>query len=381
VTQRQPVDAPDELAVALSLLRSGPDARKARALKNLTRTPEHAGSQPPDTDLMGRLAEALGLPLADRAAAVAAAHERAARSLELAAHWKIAVVPWYAAEYSALLREIYDPPIVLWCRGDRACLSRPAVAVVGSRRATPAGLSMARTLGRGLTEAGLLVVSGLARGVDGAAHEGALEAGGQTAAVLGCGADVVYPPEHGRLARRIMESGLIATEFPMGMPPLAHHFPLRNRTISGLCRAVVLVEASNRSGSLITARAALEQGRDVLAVPGNVVSGRSTGCHALIKDGASLVETVEDVLHELGWAQPAAPAGRDDDKCLSMSPLEAEMALGEAYDVDELAERTGLSPAGILADLGALEVAGRVTRVPGGGFVKLDKSAIGEGDG
>jgi DNA processing protein len=373
--------ARDELAVALSLLRFGSDTQGARTLKELTRAAERSGVQEPDATLLARLAEALGIPPAERAARLAAAHRRAALALADAARQDIVALPWHDAAYPALLREICDPPIVLWCRGESGCLARPAVAVVGSRRATPAGLSIARALGRGLAEAGLLVVSGLARGVDGAAHEGALEAGGPTAAVLGCGADVLYPPEHGRLAQRIRESGLITTEFPPGMPPLPHHFPLRNRIISGLCRAVVVIEASHRSGSLITARSALEQGRDVLAVPGNVASGRSSGCHALIKDGAALVETVEDVLNELRWPQRAAGLAADGVKSLVLSQLEVAMALGEVYSVDDLAGVTGLSATDLLAELGALEIAGRVTRFPGGGFAKLDKSAIGEGDG
>ena len=355
----------------MSLLRFGSDTLAARTLKELEKGP----------NLLERLAAAIGVPEAERPARLAGARRRATLALEDAARQDIAALPWYDAAYPTALREICDPPVVLWCRGAAACLSLPAVAVVGSRRATPAGLSIARALGRGLAEAGLLVVSGLARGVDGAAHEGALEARGSTAAVLGCGADVLYPPEHGRLAERIRESGLIASEFPPGMPPLPHHFPLRNRIISGLCRAVVVIEASHRSGSLITARSALEQGRDVLAVPGNVASGRSSGCHALIKDGAALVETVEDVLNELGWPQRGAGPPVSVVNPLLLSQLEVVMALGETYSVDDLAQRTGLPAAILLAELGALEIAGRVTRFPGGDFAKLDKSAIGEGDG
>ena len=265
----------------------------------------------PGPDLMPLLALWLGIPPAERGRRVADAREHAARAVERAASAKIAALPWFHPTYPALLREIVDPPIVLWLVGAAACLSEPAVAIVGSRRATPAGIAVARRIGRGLAEAGLVVVSGLARGIDGAAHQGALDAGGRTVAILGCGADVVYPPEHASLAKRVAEAGALVSEFPPCTPPLPRHFPLRNRIISGLSRAVVVIEASDRSGSLITARAALDQGRDVLAVPGNVASGRYSGCHALIKDGAPLVETVEDVLNELGWVQPVGEILKD----------------------------------------------------------------------
>ena len=184
-------------------------------------------------------------------------------------------------------------------------LGRPSVAVVGARAASPTGQRIGYELGRDLALAGLVVVSGLARGVDGAAHAGALDGGGRTVAVLGCGVDVVYPRQHGALAARVAAQGVIVSEFPPGTEPRPSHFPLRNRIISGLSRAVVVVEASEQSGSLITAQMALEQGRDVLAVPGTWPAGRYRGCHALIKDGARLVETVEDVLEEIGWR----PAG------------------------------------------------------------------------
>lgn len=293
----------------------------------------------------------------------------------------MALLPWFDLQYPGLLREIVDPPIVLWRRGDAGGLDQPAVAIVGSRRATPSGLTVARTLARGVAEAGLVVVSGLARGIDAAAHQGALDGGGRTIAVLGCGGDVMYPGEHRVLADRIRAAGALVTEFPPGTPPLQHHFPLRNRIISGLCRAVIVVEASDRSGSLITARMALEQGRDVLAVPGSVASGQYSGCHALIKDGAPLVETARDVLEALGMDPSGVPARENVRRACEMSKLEAVMAAGEAYGIDELAARTGLEAAALLAELGTLEIAGRIGRVPGAGFVKVDKSAIGEGNG
>jgi DNA processing protein len=208
----------------------------------------------------------------------------------------------------------------------------------------------------------------MARGVDAAAHRGAIEATGRTIAVLGCGADVVYPREHALLARQILEHGAIVSELPPGTPPRQWHFPLRNRIISGLAQAVIVVEASEKSGSLITAKAALEQGRDVLAVPGNVISGRHRGCHALIKDGARLVETVEDVLDELRWPRTFVQSAAVNT--LQLSELEGRMAAGEPYSVDELSEATGRPASDLLAELGALEVAGRVTRLPGSVFVR-----------
>jgi DNA processing protein len=276
-----------------------------------------------------------------------------------------------------VLRAIPDPPIVLWVRGRIQLdppgilgLTGPAIAIVGSREASSEGIGLARQLGRGLATAGLTVVSGLARGIDAAAHAGALAAGGPTVAVLGSGADRVYPPRNAELAQRIVEGGgALISEQPPGSPALPHHFPLRNRIISGLSLAVVVVEASDRSGSLITARAALEQGRDVLVVPGGVGSGRFKGSHALIKDGAALVETVEDVLNELGWRKPVAAATH---KRFSNSVLEQAMPAGQTCSLDELVERTGRSAAEVLSELTALEMAGQVERSTGGRFVRLD---------
>jgi DNA processing protein len=186
-------------------------------------------------------------------------------------------------------------------------MARAAIAIVGSRAASPVALETAFSMAAGLARAGVTVVSGMARGVDGAAHRGALTAG-RTVAVLGCGVDVAYPRSHATLAAGVVTQGALVSEFPPSMPPLAHHFPRRNRVISGLSDAVVIVEAAERSGSLITARLALEQGRDVMAVPGSVAGGRNRGGHALIRDGAALVETAGDVLTELGWRVVVAPA-------------------------------------------------------------------------
>ena len=225
-------------------------------------------------------------------------------------------VPWSDPSYPAALAAIADPPFVLWTRGRGiAALERPAVALVGSRAASPHGLAVAERLGADLAARGIVVVSGLARGVDSAAHRGALDGGGSTVAVLGSGADVIYPPEHAALAREIERTGVVMSELAPGTPPLPLFFPLRNRIISGLSRAVVVIEAGEKSGSLITARLALDQGREVLAVPGNVLSGRNRGAHGLLRDGAKIVEDADDILEELGFpVKGPDPAPRTSGK-------------------------------------------------------------------
>ena len=275
-----------------------------------------------------------------RVAAVARARSRAQAALETAASRGLTAIGLEEERYSPWLREIVDPPSVLWVKGKIPPFDRPAVAVVGSRQATPAGLQMGRQLGEGLAAAGLIVVSGLARGVDGASHQGALASGGVTIGVLGCGADVVYPSEHRELATRVAASGGVISEFPPGTAPESHHFPLRNRIISGLSRAVVVIEAGEKSGSLITAKMAMEQGREVLVVPGNVLSGRNKGGHALIRDGARLVESVEDVLAELGLNCGSDKCGIDNfgaGNLVTGNELSRQMAIGETYDADTLA--------------------------------------------
>jgi len=357
--------SPLDWAAVLSCIRPGPDTKAARLLKDL------ANGSPPAPDSLPRLLDALQIPDPQRAHMAAVAQTTARKALERAAKRQIGLLPYFAEAYPALLRAIPDPPVVLWTEGDSALASRPAVAIVGARQASPAGLDIARRLASDLAAAALVIVSGMARGVDAAAHLGALEQGAGTIAVLGCGTDVVYPSEHATLAERIRQTGLVVSELLPGTPPLPYHFPLRNRIISGLSRAVIVIEASERSGSLITARAALDQNRDVLAVPGTVTSGRSKGCHALIKDGARLVETVEDVLQELNWRRPGSETiqGR---KTSVLSVLEASMDAGEPYSVDDLAARSGRDTPGLLAELGALELAGRVQRTEGGRFVRLD---------
>jgi len=294
----------------------------------------------------------------------------AADTIARAERDRIAAVAWSDAAYPVALATIVDPPPVVWTRGQIDALSAPAVAIVGSRAASQDALSVAHDLAHDLAACGLVVVSGLARGVDSAAHRGALAAHGVTVAVLGSGVDVLYPPEHAPLARQIDERGAVISELVPGTRPDPMFFPLRNRIISGLSRAVVVIEAGEKSGSLITARCALEQGRDVLAVPGNVLSGRNRGAHGLLRDGAKIVESADDILEELGMcgrgAGRAAPAPRD--------PILACLTPGEPSDLDAIAAATGLGTAKLLPRLFELELQGAVARIGGGRFVRIDRS-------
>jgi DNA processing protein len=289
----------------------------------------------------------------------------------------IVAVPWSDAAYPVSLTTIVAPPPVLWIRGVVAALSVPAVAIVGARAASPYALSVASRLGSDLVACGLTIVSGLARGVDSAAHRGALAGGGITIGVLGSGVDVMYPPEHVALARDMEARGAVISELVPGTPPQPYFFPLRNRIISGLSRAVVVIEAGDKSGSLITARCALEQGRDVLAVPGNVLSGRNRGAHALLRDGAKIVESADDILEELGMTshgrQPGDASAAGGASRLS-DPILACLVPGEPSDLDAISERSGLSPSRLLPRLFELELQGAVARVGGGRFVRVDRS-------
>src|SRR2546426_12560439 len=294
---------------------------------------------------------------------------RAVAAVRGAEEHGIAAVPWSDARYPAALTTIVDPPPVLWVRGVVDALSAHAVAIVGSRAGTPYALAVAERLAADLAARGVVIVSGLARGVDSAAHRGALT-GGATVAVLGSGVDVLYPPEHAPLAREIEKEGAVISELVPGTPPQQWFFPLRNRIISGLSRAVVVIEAGEKSGSLITARCALEQGRDVLAVPGNVLSGRNRGAHALLRDGAKIVESADDILEEVGMCRQGVgrptPAPSD--------PILACLTPGEPSDLDAIAEATGLGTAKLLPRLFALELQGAVARIGGGRFVRIDRS-------
>lgn len=284
------------------------------------------------------------------------------------------------AGYPAALLDIDDPPLLLFATGtlarqwqDGTADGRPLLAVVGSRNPTPQGELNARQFAQALAGLGVCVVSGLALGVDGAAHAGALDGGGTTVGVVGTGLDRVYPKRHLALAHRIVGQGALVSEFPLGTPPLNHHFPQRNRLIAGLSQATLVVEANLQSGSLITARLAAEQGKEVLAIPGSIHSPQSRGCHALIHQGARLVTSVQDVLDELHWtgtapeastAEPAEPPEGREHPLLQ--------ALGyEPMGLDALQQRCGWPTERLQAGLLDLELQGEVARLPGGQFQRL----------
>ena len=266
--------------------------------------------------------------------------------------------------FPPLLRAIHDPPVGLFLRGEAApeLLSRPAVAIVGARACSPYGSQIARMLGRELATAGLVVVSGLARGVDGDAHRGALEAGGATVGVLGCGIDRDYPAAHRELARRIADSGLVVSEYAPGVEPAPWRFPARNRIIAGLCAATVVVEARERSGALITADLALEEGREVLAVPGPITSALSAGANALLRVGATPATAATDVLAALG-IEPPVP---EPPPSVSTGARALLAALDDgATTADELGRAAALDPAAAAAALTELELAGLVREAAG----------------
>ncbi len=275
--------------------------------------------------------------------------------------------------YPAGLLDIEDPPSMLYMLGAQDSPAQAAIkngalclAIVGSRNPTPQGEANARQFAKVFAQAGLCVVSGLALGVDGAAHDGALLGGGTTIAVVGTGLDRVYPKQHLELAHRIAEQGLIISEFPIGTPPLMSNFPKRNRIISGLSQGTLVVEAALKSGSLITARLAAEQGKEVFAIPGSIHSPQSRGCHALIKQGAKLVESAQDVLEELRL--PHTQANEDATACETDAPVPPLLsALGfDMVSLDALQARTGMSTADLQAQLLELEISGQVTRLQGG---------------
>lgn len=311
-------------------------------------------------------------------AAAALLHsDETAAAVDTALHWAEApghaVVTLADAEYPKLLLEIADPPPLLYAIGRLELLARPALAIVGSRNATAQGMRNAEQFAAAFSAAGLTIVSGLAMGIDAAAHAGGLAGEGSTVAVLGTGVDVTYPRQNAPLAARIAESGLLLSEFALGSAGAAHHFPRRNRLISGLAQGCLVVEAALASGSLITARAAAEQGREVFAIPGSIHSPLAKGCHALIKQGAKLVESAEDVLAELtafrrtatASTRAPSPAQAGED------PLLAHMGF-DPVDVDSICARSGLTVERVCADLLRLELGGRVAALPGGMYQRLN---------
>ena len=276
--------------------------------------------------------------------------------------------------YPRPLLEIPDPPALLYAHGRLDLFARSALAIVGSRNATQQGEANAAAFARSLSEAGLTIVSGLALGIDAAAHRGGLAGAGSTIAVLGTGIDVAYPSRNAALAAEIAERGLLVSEFPLGTAPAAQNFPRRNRLISGLARGCLVVEAALASGSLITARAAAEQGRDVFAIPGSIHSPLSKGCHALIKSGAKLVESAEDVLTELGGFRPSGYASTTKEQVAKTADAGLLAHMGhDPVDVDSLCSRAGLSAEQVSSELLRLELDGRVAALPGGLYQRLEK--------
>ena len=278
-------------------------------------------------------------------------------------------------DYPPSLQEIYDPPVVLYIRGSLKESDRLAVAVVGSRRASQYGLQAAAAIARQLAARGITVVSGLARGIDSRAHRGALEGGGRTIAVMGSGLLNVYPAEHRELAREIAERGAVVSQFPLRMVPEKTNFPLRNRIISGLSLGVLVVEAAKKSGALITAHQALDQGRTVMAVPGRIDSISAQGTNQLIQDGAKMVRDVEDIVEEFAYLfSPSAPPGAEGEKRkINLSPEERivyENLSAEEKEINQIVRETGLKPGILSAALLSLELKGLVRQLPGKYFQK-----------
>jgi len=268
-------------------------------------------------------------------------------------------------EYPQHLLHTADPPLVLYVKGRLDLLNVRSLAVVGSRNATTQGIRNAEEFSKSASEAGLCIVSGMAHGIDASAHEGGLQGAGSSIAVVGTGLDKVYPAANRQLAHRLAQCGTIISEFPLGTPPLAANFPRRNRIISGLSLGCLVVEASIQSGSLITARMALEQGREVFAIPGSIHSPQSKGCHALIKQGAKLVENARDVLEDLGYPFPATTLGTSPEH-----PIFVHLGF-DPLDVESLAQRSGLTIAELSAILLQLELDGLVSTLPGGLYQRI----------
>lgn len=271
-------------------------------------------------------------------------------------------------DYPQALLNIPDPPLLLYVKGRLDLLNHAALGIVGSRNATPQGLNNAEAFAKSLSEAGLCIISGMAHGIDAAAHRGALQGKGSSIAVVGTGLDKVYPAANRDLAHKLAVQGTLVSEFPLGTPPLAANFPRRNRIISGMSVGSLVVEASLQSGSLITARLALEQGRDVFAIPGSIHAPQSKGCHSLIKQGAKLVDAAQDILEELGNLV-LAPVTCSDSTA-NDNPLLEHMGF-DAIDLDTLSTRSGLTISQLSAMLLPLELEGRISTLPGGLYQRI----------
>jgi DNA processing protein len=323
------------------------------------------------------LARALQQPLSSEA------QLHIAKELEAVQTGRFSILTLADSQYPSRLKTIADPPPVLWCTGQLQDEDHHALAVVGSRKGSHIGRAFTRQLSGDLAALGFTIVSGLARGIDAAAHEGALASSGRTLAVLGCGIDRLYPPEHGPLRQRIEQHGAVLSEFPMGTPPHSYHFPQRNRVISGLSLGVIVTEATSRSGSLITARMALEQNREIFAVPGNVTNTLTRGPHRLIKEGAKLVESPFDIVEEILpmlepsfrdrlekqplmlQSQPSAP---------SLGPEEQRLFDGislEPVSLDDLISQGSYAPSEVMSILLSLEIKGLIKQIPGLQYIRV----------
>lgn len=270
--------------------------------------------------------------------------------------------------YPQSLLEIPDPPPMLYCKGRLELLNTPTIAIVGSRNATPQGEKTAEAFAHSLSDSGYCIISGMALGIDGAAHRGALQGRSSTIAVVGTGLDIVYPARHRQLAHEIAERGVMVSEFPLGTPSMAQNFPRRNRIISGISRGCLVVEANLQSGSLITARLAAEQGREVFAIPGSIHSPVSKGCHQLIKQGAKLVDSIHDIIEEVGEASPPCMAPTPDE----MPNDQLLIAMGfDPIGTDALIARSGLTSEALSAMLLVLELEGKVASLPGGRYQRV----------
>ncbi len=355
--------------LALNLQFYGPSGATRRILARFETVADVFKAAPGDFEGLRVEPAAVGALVSGRAL------ERAGAELEKIDRKAYTLLTLTSPGYPGYLREIFDPPFVLYCEGDPEVLRNPAVAVVGARRPTPYGRAVAEKLAAGLAGRGCAVASGLAAGIDACAHRGALQKG-RTIAVLGSGLDVPYPWENRGLHREIAARGAVVTEYALGTAPLAEHFPVRNRIISGLSLGLVVVEAARKSGSLITAKLALSQDREVMAVPGNVTSPLSEGPNGLIKDGARPVASWEDVAEGLPspWREELLAGGeaKEENSGASLSPDESrlldELPVDAAVPIDELAERTGASVSSLLALLLGLELKGAVVQHPGKEF-------------
>jgi len=351
-------------------LTSGLGRRGLLHLLGIYGSPEEALRHPPT-----RWPQAAGLRRFDSLQVPDADSPQLHATINLLDRLKVRIIPCDADDYPSLLRTIHDPPALLYLSGRP--LPTEALAIVGARKASPAGLQLTAEISRDVARRGIGIISGLARGIDSAAHRAALDVGGHTVAVLGCGIDQIYPPENALLLEQVAIDGSLISEYPPGTAPLPGHFPGRNRIISGLCRGVLVVEATEKSGSLITADFALEQGREVFAIPGAVAAANSGGVNSLLKQGAGLVTDANDVLDAL-WPERAIPvANTQPQPEISLTDQEVSIIrhLGlEPLHIDDLARKSGLTPMELSVILLQLEVRGGVTQLPGMRYIRASRA-------